>query len=60
MARKIIVEHRYITPESGTGIGLGSIIAALLSWTVNHSIVWSVIHGILNWAYVVYWVLFKW
>lgn len=60
MSRKIIVEHRYINSESGTGIGVGSLLAVLLSWTVNHSVVWAIIHGILNWFYVAYWVLFKW
>ena len=41
----------------GAGIGIGNIIAAVLSWTVNHSILWAIIHGILSWLYIVYYVL---
>ena len=43
--------------DCDTGIGIGTVIAILLSWSVNHSIVWAVIHGICSWFYVLYWVL---
>lgn len=36
------------------GGGLGMIIAVVLSWSVNHSILWAIIHGILSWLYVIY------
>ncbi len=36
------------------GIGLGSAIAVAISWSVNKSIVWAVIHGVLGWFYVGY------
>lgn len=35
-------------------IGIGTILAMLLSWTVNHSIVWAIIHAIFGWFYVIY------
>lgn len=38
------------------GIGLGSAIAVAISWSVNKSIVWAVIHGVLSWLYVLYYV----
>ena len=46
---------------SGTssGIGIGSVIAIILSWTSNHSILWCILHGILSWFYVIYYVVFK-
>lgn len=40
-----------------TGIGLGSVIAALCSWERNHSILWAIVAGILSWVYVVYYAL---
>lgn len=40
------------------GFGIGSIIACLLSWTINHSILWAVIHFCCSWVYVVFY-LFK-
>lgn len=36
------------------GIGLGSIIAVVASWSRNKSLVWAIIHGLLGWIYVVY------
>jgi hypothetical protein len=38
----------------GPGIGLGTIIAVVLSWSRNKSILWAIIHGILGWLYVIY------
>jgi hypothetical protein len=36
---------------------LGSVIAVIVSWTTNESIGWAVIHGLLGWFYVIYYVL---
>ena len=38
----------------GPGIGLGTLIAVLVSWSRNKSILWAIIHGILGWLYVIY------
>ena len=38
------------------GIGLGSIIAVVASWSRNKSILWAIIHGLMGWIYVVYFV----
>jgi hypothetical protein len=40
----------YIMP----GVGLGTIIAVVVSWSRNKSILWAIIHGILGWLYVIY------
>lgn len=40
------------------GITLGSALAVTISWSVNKSIIWAVIHGILSWLYVIYYALF--
>lgn len=42
---------------SGGGIGLGSVVAAILSYTKWHSIGWMIIHGICGWFYVIYRIL---
>jgi p-aminobenzoyl-glutamate transporter AbgT len=39
------------------GIGLGGLLAVILSWTVNHSIVWAILHFFCSWFYVIYWAL---
>ena len=39
------------------GIGLGSILAIVLSWSRNNSVLWAIIHAIFGWLYVIYFVL---
>jgi hypothetical protein len=43
-------EPVYVVP----GVGLGTIIAVVVSWSRNKSILWAIVHGILGWLYVIY------
>ena len=43
----------------GPSIGLGTIIAVVVSWSRNKSILWAIVHGILGWLYVIYALLVK-
>jgi hypothetical protein len=36
------------------GIGLGSALAMILSFQLNHSILWAIVHAICSWFYVGY------
>ena len=36
------------------GLGLGGAIAVTISWSLNHSIGWCILHGIFGWFYVIY------
>ena len=38
----------------GPGVGLGTVLAVVISWNRNESILWAIIHGILGWLYVIY------
>ena len=38
----------------GSGVGIGTVMAMILSWTANKSILLTIVHGICSWAYVVY------
>lgn len=38
-----------------SGIGLGGLLAVILSWVVNHSVVFCILHFICGWFYVIYW-----
>lgn len=40
-----------------TGIGFGTALAITISWSVNKSLFWAIVHGILSWIYVVYFAL---
>lgn len=42
----------------GPGVGLGTVIAVVISWSRNKSILWAIIHGILGWLYVIYAIIF--
>lgn len=44
---------------ASTGITFGSALAMVLSYSVNKSILWAIIHGIFSWIYVIYFALFK-
>jgi hypothetical protein len=36
------------------GVGLGAVIAVVVSWSRNRSILWAILHGIFGWFYVIY------
>ncbi|MEB2301231.1 hypothetical protein LAV72_16560 [Lysinibacillus xylanilyticus] len=42
-----------------SGISFGSVLAITISWSVNHSIIWAIIHGCLSWLYVIYYALIR-
>jgi hypothetical protein len=39
------------------GAGFGSVLAMIASWSINHSFLWAILHGILSWFYVIYFAL---
>jgi ABC-type antimicrobial peptide transport system permease subunit len=39
------------------GIGFGTALAIAISWSVNKSIAWAIVHGLLSWAYVIYYAI---
>ncbi|MBQ9903137.1 MAG: hypothetical protein IJM51_12270 [Clostridia bacterium] len=50
--KKVIVEK---TVKSG--VSFGSALAMVISYTAWKSILWAIIHGLLGWIYVVYYIL---
>jgi len=36
------------------GISMGAALAIAISWSVNKSILWAIVHGFFSWFYVVY------
>lgn len=40
-----------------SGIGLGSVLAVVVSWERNKSVLLAFLHGIFSWFYVLYFVL---
>jgi hypothetical protein len=48
------MELHTATQITQAGVSLGSVMAVVLSWTRNRSILWAILHGILSWLYVFY------
>ena len=44
---------------TNSGLGLGAIIAVVISWDRNKSILWAIIHGVLGWLYVIYFAIIR-
>lgn len=40
-----------------TGITFGSALAMVISYTTWRSVGWAIVHGLLSWLYVIYFVL---
>jgi len=57
--KQLILELRMLIAvylqSGGIGIGIGTVMAVILSWTTWHSIGWAIVNGIFGWLYVIYW-----
>lgn len=40
-----------------SGITFGSALAMVISYTTWHSVSWAIVHGLMSWVYVIYFVL---
>jgi hypothetical protein len=38
-------------------VGVGNVIAAILSWKRNQDFLWAVVAFLIGWLYVIYWLL---
>jgi hypothetical protein len=46
-----------ISSTAKAGISFGSCLAIVVSYTAWHSIPWAILHGVLSWAYVIYYAI---
>jgi hypothetical protein len=53
---RVVYKTREVVKQ---GVGFGSALAIAISWSVNKSILWAIVHGILSWIYVVYYAVTK-
>jgi len=44
--------------SSWTGLSFGAALAITISWSLNKSLAWALLHGICSWFYVVYYAVF--
>jgi len=44
--------------SAGVGFwGFGSMLAITISWSIHHSILWMILHGIFSWFYIIYYAI---
>ena len=43
----------------GRLVGVGTLLAFVLSWFEHHSLVWAVVHAVYSWFYLAYYALTK-
>jgi len=51
---KLKMEDETVT---SSGIGFGCALAIAISWSLHHSILWAILHGVFSWFYVIYYVM---
>lgn len=49
----LVVKDKFIK----YGVSFGTTLAISISFFHNHSVLWAIIHGLLGWLYVAYYVL---
>jgi hypothetical protein len=42
-----------------SGITFGSALAITISWSLNKSVLWAIIHGLFSWFYVIYYLIIR-
>lgn len=38
-------------------VGMGVVFASVISWGLNHSFWWMLLHALLGWIYIAYWAI---
>lgn len=51
-----IIKHEHIE-NAGKGITFGAALAMVISYVEWNSVGWAIVHGLLNWVYVIYFLL---
>ena len=46
-----------ISDDVKTGITFGSALAMVISYVNWHSVGWAIIHGLMSWVYVIYYII---
>ncbi len=45
------------TEAARAGISFGSALAICISWSLNKSLLWAILHGVCSWFYVIYYAI---
>ena len=53
----IIVKNKNIVQNITKGVSFGAVLAMVISYVKWRSIGWAILHGLLNWIYVIYYII---
>ena len=53
------MKHVVVQRVGWHGVGFGSALAMAISFNVNHSLGWAILHGLFGWLYGIYFAVFK-
>ena len=54
---RIVHINREVQVGPKEGISMGAVLAMIISYAKWHSIGWAIVHGLFNWAYVIYYII---
>lgn len=52
-----VVTTRTVKSGAKSGIGYGAVLAMIISYVKWQSIGWAILHGLLNWIYIIYYLI---
>ncbi len=50
--------NSYIVIDTDSFDILGTVLAVLVSWHLNHDVVWAIVHGFFSWWYLLYYAVY--
>jgi hypothetical protein len=56
--REHAMNHIVVKQFGWHGVSFGSALAMAISFNINHSIGWAILHGLFSWFYVIYYAVF--
>jgi len=54
---EIVHNNHYVGGAVKNGITFGSCLAMIISYTTWKSVGWAIVHGLLSWVYVIYYLI---
>jgi len=52
------MNHIVVRQFGWHGVSFGSALAMAISFNINHSVGWAILHGVFSWLYVIYYAFF--
>ena len=50
-----MMKHEFVR----SGVTFGTALSIAISWSVNKSVLWAMLHGLFSWLYVIYYVIVR-